>query len=55
MKSEAAKGVAPVKGCPPASTKGHRRGLGGPSHDNVQPPKVKKRDAPWPGEQKVKL
>ena len=55
MKSENSKGVKAVKGCPPASTKGHRHGLDGPSRDNVMPPKVGKADYPWPESKSVKL
>ena len=48
-------GVAPRKSCPPAATKGHRRGLGGASRDNVMPPKVSKADYPWPESKPAKL
>ena len=53
--SEASKGVMAGKKCPPASTKAHRRGLSGSSRDNVMPPKVSKKDAPWVDEQRAKL
>jgi hypothetical protein len=53
--SAASSGVAPVKSCPPAKTKGHRRGLDGPSRDNVSPPKVQKGDYPWPMEKRAKI
>jgi len=43
------------KKCPPAPTKGHRRGMSGPSRDNVKPIKVSKADAPWVAEKRAKL
>jgi hypothetical protein len=48
-------GVAPKKNCPPAVTEGYYGGFGGPSRDNVRPPKVSKSDYPRPQESSKKL
>lgn len=52
--SEASKGIKSSKSSPSASTKGHRHGVGGPSRDNVMPPKVSKADYPWPEANRAK-
>lgn len=45
--SQASKGVK-SGGAPSASTQGYRRKMSGSSNDNVMPPKVSKKDYPWP-------